>query len=112
MPELVALDLPAGDAFVLALRAAWDAGHAVLPLDPRLPRPAVRRLVDELRPSRVVDATGDHHRSHGLPTEPGDALVVPTSGTSGEPKGVVLTHRALAADRLLCRRRRWTPTFD
>src|ERR1017187_8648002 len=97
MPELVALDLPAGDAFVLALRAAWDVGHAVLPLDPRLPRPAMQRLVDGLRPSRVVDATGDHHRSDGLPTEPGDALVVPTSGTTGEPKGVVLTHESVRA---------------
>jgi o-succinylbenzoate---CoA ligase len=97
MPELVALDLPAGNAFVMALRGAWDAGHAVLPLDPRLPRPAVRRLVDGLRPSRVVDATGDHHRRDGLPTEPGDALVVPTSGTTGEPKGVVLTHQSVRA---------------
>ncbi len=28
---------------------------------------------------------------------PGDALVVATSGTTGDPKGVVLTHDALAA---------------
>ncbi len=40
MPELVALDLPAGPGFVDALRAAWDAGDAVLPIDPRLPGPA------------------------------------------------------------------------
>ncbi len=97
MPELVALDLPAGEVFVLALRAAWDAGHAVLPLDPRLPRPAARRVLDGLRPSRVVDATGEHRRGDGLPIEPGDALVVPTSGTTGEPKGVVLTHESVRA---------------
>jgi O-succinylbenzoic acid--CoA ligase len=100
MPELVALDLPAGDGFVLALRAAWDAGHAVLPLDPRLPRPAVRRLVEALRPSRIVGVTGEQRRGDGLPLEPGDALVVPTSGTSGEPKGVVLTHGAVRASAL------------
>src|SRR5665213_3268847 len=32
MGELVALDLPAGPAFVAALRATWDAGNAVFPL--------------------------------------------------------------------------------
>ena len=42
MPTLVALDLPAGDGFVRALRAVWDAGDAAFPLDPRLPRPVSR----------------------------------------------------------------------
>jgi O-succinylbenzoic acid--CoA ligase len=32
-----------------------------------------------------------------VPVEAGDALVVATSGTTGEPKGVVLTHEAVAA---------------
>jgi O-succinylbenzoic acid--CoA ligase len=36
----------------------------------------------------------------GLPVEEGDALVVATSGTSGEPKGVVLTHDAVTASAL------------
>src|ERR1700722_12315673 len=97
MPELVALDLAAGPGFVEALQTAWDRGHAVLPLDPRLPRPAVDRLVEALRPSTVVDADGDHHQPAGRPVEAGDALVGATSGTSGEPKGVVLTHDAVRA---------------
>ncbi len=33
----------------------------------------------------------------GLPVEEGDALVIATSGSSGRPKAVVLTHDALAA---------------
>ena len=100
MPELVALDLPAGDPFVAALCDAWDGGHAVLPIDPRLPKPAVARLVEAMAPTVVVDAGGRHRRPSGRPTEPGDALVVPTSGTAGEPKGVVLTHQAVRASAL------------
>ena len=34
MAEVVALDLQGGPGFVTALRAAWDRGDAVLPLDP------------------------------------------------------------------------------
>jgi hypothetical protein len=54
MPELVALDLAATRAFVDALQRAWGAGNAVLPLDPRLPRPAAERLLVYLAPSKVV----------------------------------------------------------
>ncbi len=97
MPELVALDLAGGQGFVEALQAAWDAGNAVLPLDQRLPPPAVERLIEAFRPARIVDREGAHPRPGGIPTEPGDALVVATSGTTGEPKGVILTRQAVVA---------------
>src|SRR5664280_1766420 len=100
MPELVALDLAAGQGFVDALRAAWDAGDAVLPVDPRLPERAVHRLLEALRPARIVDGDGTHLLAGGQPTETADALVVPTSGTTGEPKGVVLTRDAVSYTHL------------
>ena len=98
VPDLVALDLPGGTGFVDALQAVWDTGDAAAPLDPRLP-PAARRLIlDALRPSRIVSSDGDQHRlPEGLPVQEGDALVVATSGTSGQPRGVVLTHESVAA---------------
>ncbi|HVV36865.1 MAG TPA: fatty acid--CoA ligase family protein [Acidimicrobiales bacterium] len=78
MPQLLGIDA-VGAEFVDAMRRAWDAGHVVLPIDPRLPAAARAAL------PRAGDLTD------------GDALVVATSGTSGEPKGVVLTHDAIAA---------------
>jgi o-succinylbenzoate---CoA ligase len=101
VPELVALDLPGGPGFVDTLRAVWDTGDAAAPLDPRLPRAARDLLLAALRPSRVVASDGEHHvMAGGLPVEEGDALVMATSGTSGQPKGVVLTHDALRASAL------------
>jgi len=83
VPRLVPVVATPGWTFVDALRRAWDAGDAVLPVDPRLPARAARRVVDAMRPDD--------------PVEPGDALVVVTSGTTGEPKGAVLTHDAVRA---------------
>jgi len=101
VPELVALDLPGGAGFVDTLRAIWDTGDAAAPLDPRLPRAARDALLAALRPSRVVASDGEHHvMAGGLPVEQGDAVVIATSGSSGQPKGVVLTHDALRASAL------------
>jgi O-succinylbenzoic acid--CoA ligase len=81
--RLVALDAHGSEAFVGALRQAWDDGDAVLPVDPRLPAPARARLLAAARLDEPVDD--------------GDALVVATSGSAGEPKLAVLTHDAVAA---------------
>ena len=81
--RLVALALPPGEEFAAAIDAAWAAGDAVLPLDPALPAAARRRLDEALRPD--------------LPADADVALVIATSGSTGEPKAVQLSAAALAA---------------
>ncbi|MBW3602786.1 MAG: AMP-binding protein [Actinobacteria bacterium] len=79
------------------MEQAWERGDAVLPLDHRLPAPALRRLLSALRPAALVEADGRTRLPEAVPAPPGTALVVATSGSSGEPKGVLLSHAALRA---------------
>ncbi len=100
MPILRALALPGGDQFVTELRSAWEAGDAIVPVDPRLPARARQRLLDTLQPQMVVDSDGSRTTREGVPTQEGDAVVVPTSGTSGDPKGVIHTHESVRSSAL------------
>lgn len=80
--RLVPVRLPAPEAAAV-IHAAWEAGDAVLVLDPRAPEPEIEGILARMRPEPGV--------------EPEIAAVVVTSGTAGAPKGVELTWDGLAA---------------
>jgi O-succinylbenzoic acid--CoA ligase len=81
--RLVALALPPGEDFIGALDAAWRRGDAVMPVDPAAPAAVTATLLEAMQPDHPVDADV--------------ALVIPTSGSTGVPKGAQLTRVALDA---------------
>ena len=97
MPKLTALNLPGSPDFVHALQSVWERGDAVFPLDRRLPAAAQRSMLQGFGVATVISEDGETALSDGEPVEPGDALVIATSGSSGPPKAAVLTHSAVEA---------------
>lgn len=97
MPKLTALNLPGSPDFVHALQSVWERGDAVFPLDRRLPVAAQRSMLQGFGVATVISEDGETALSDGEPVEPGDALVIATSGSSGPPKAAVLTHAAVEA---------------
>ena len=94
--ELVCLDMANSQLFVDRLSRAWDNDDAIFPLDQRLPLAARELILNVVKPTIMATIDGDT-RVDGLPVEPGDAVVVATSGTSGVAKAAVLTMSAVEA---------------
>ncbi|MFD4799329.1 amino acid adenylation domain-containing protein [Streptomyces anulatus] len=121
--DTVAVALPRSVEYVTALLAVLKAGAAYVPIDPRYPAAQVAVMLAETQPAAIL--TAPDTAPAGLPDdgpvrvtvdapEPAEAAAAPgpvpplaaayvmyTSGSTGEPKGIVVTHRdvtALATD--------------
>jgi mycobactin peptide synthetase MbtF len=97
----VAIRLPRGPQYVVAIMAALKAGATYVPLEPGMPAERVNSILRQSGASIVVDEdlaaeeAGDFQPVEVDPRHA--AYVVFTSGTTGEPKGVIGTHAAVGA---------------
>ncbi len=84
--------------FSALLSGALDGrGPALLPIDKDTPAPRVNALLRALRPASLRTPEGVTALNGGTGTSEDTALVVATSGSTGEPKGVELSSAALLA---------------
>jgi mycobactin peptide synthetase MbtF len=100
----VAIRLFRGPGYVIAMLAVLKAGGMCVPMEPGMPPERVSSILRQTGASIVLDeeprGSGDPDATDFHPVDvPADraAYVVFTSGTTGEPKGVIGTHAAVGA---------------
>ncbi|HVO37533.1 MAG TPA: AMP-binding protein [Spirochaetia bacterium] len=103
--DRVAVLLPPGPQFAFLFFALARLGAVIVPLNPELRKRALNDILDDARPTLVVDEGAvpflPAEVSAGPPavdTAPGDLLaLLYTSGTTGRPKAAMHSHAGLIA---------------
>lgn len=97
--QRLALVLPSGGRLARALVACYQRGIVAVPVNPRLTAEEIRYVIDHSLAHAVLDADGLRRLDQDAEPSPAeDRYIVYTSGSTGFPKGVVLTRAAVESN--------------
>ncbi|MFD3586804.1 non-ribosomal peptide synthase/polyketide synthase [Streptomyces sp. NPDC058683] len=101
--QVVAVALPRSVGSVVAVLGVLKAGAAYLPVDPAYPAARIAFMLDDARPTVVIDDPATVTDGNWPDTDPQTALdarhpayVIYTSGSTGRPKGVMVSHTGVS----------------
>jgi amino acid adenylation domain-containing protein len=98
----VIINLPRSADFVIAEIGVMKAGCYFIPTDPAAPKNRFIKICETVKPAFVIDSENYENcffeTAANLPEISPEmtAYVIMTSGTTGEPKGVLVSHKAIA----------------
>lgn len=102
---LVALELHDPERFGRDVATIWAAGDAVLPVRGTRPQTEIDGILAACRPSVLMRGDERVWLEGAAPLASDTAVVLTTSGTTGAPKAVELSHGALASAAAACHAR-------